>query len=79
MVFVELGNCGFESELAAGNLQSLNEICRAGEQHKISLTEGPVRSGNEVAYYNGLFAVCWVRIQVPHRPRADESLLISAL
>src|SRR5205823_1199682 len=33
MEFVELGNGGFESELATGNLQSLNEICGAGEQH----------------------------------------------
>src|SRR5205814_10168581 len=31
--FVELGNGGFESELATGDLQSLNEICGAGEQH----------------------------------------------
>jgi hypothetical protein len=31
--FVELGNGGFESELATGNLQTLNEICGAGEQH----------------------------------------------
>src|SRR6185437_2544939 len=31
--FVELGNGGFESKLATGNLQSLNEICGAGEQH----------------------------------------------
>src|SRR6516164_7187431 len=30
--FVELGNGGFESELAAGNLQSLDEIGGAGEQ-----------------------------------------------
>ena len=33
VVFVELGNGSFESELATGNLQSLNEICGAGEQH----------------------------------------------
>jgi hypothetical protein len=31
--FVELGNGGFESELAAGNLQPLDEIGGAGEQH----------------------------------------------
>ena len=30
--FVELGNGGFESEFAAGNLQSLDEIGGAGEQ-----------------------------------------------
>jgi hypothetical protein len=33
VVFVELGNSGFESELAAGNLRSLDEIGGAGEQH----------------------------------------------
>src|SRR6267378_4490995 len=33
VVFVELGNGGFESELAAGNLQSLDEIGGAGEQN----------------------------------------------
>ena len=33
MEFVELGNGGFESELAAGNLQPLDEIGGAGEQH----------------------------------------------
>jgi hypothetical protein len=31
--FVELGNGGFEGELAAGNLQPLDEIGGAGEQH----------------------------------------------
>jgi hypothetical protein len=31
--FVELGNGGFESELATGNLQPLDEIGGAGEQH----------------------------------------------
>src|SRR5947209_7350412 len=31
--FVELGNGGFESELAAGNLQPLDKIGGAGEQH----------------------------------------------
>src|SRR6516165_9318342 len=30
---VELGDGGFESELATGNLQSLDEIGGAGEQH----------------------------------------------
>src|SRR5262249_60401302 len=33
MEFVELGNGGFESELAAGNLQPLDEISGAGRQH----------------------------------------------
>ena len=33
MEFVELGNSGFERELAAGNLQPLDEIGGAGEQH----------------------------------------------
>src|SRR5215831_9905607 len=33
VVFVELGNGGFEGELAAGNLQPLDEIGGAGEQH----------------------------------------------
>ena len=33
MVFVELGDGGFESEFAAGNLQPLDEIGGAGEQH----------------------------------------------
>jgi hypothetical protein len=31
--FVQLGNGGFEGEFAAGDLQSLNQICGAGEQH----------------------------------------------
>src|SRR5215467_3732181 len=31
--FVELGDGGFESELATGNLQPLDEIGGAGEQH----------------------------------------------
>jgi len=31
--FVELGNGGFENELAADNLQPLDEIGGAGEQH----------------------------------------------
>src|SRR5258707_9033932 len=33
MEFVELGNSGFESELAAGNLQALDKIGGSGEQH----------------------------------------------
>ena len=33
MEFVELGNSGFESELAAGDLQPLDEIGGAREQH----------------------------------------------
>ena len=33
MEFVELGDGGFESELAAGDLQPLDEIGGAGEHH----------------------------------------------
>src|SRR3984893_7478085 len=33
MEFVELGNSGFESELATGNLQSLDKIGGSGEHH----------------------------------------------
>jgi hypothetical protein len=36
MVFVELGNDGFESELAAGNLQPLDEIGGAGRTARAS-------------------------------------------
>ena len=50
MEFVELGNGGFESELAAGNLQSLDEIGGAGEQHAPAIFDkGEAESRRKVA------------------------------
>ena len=48
--FVELGNGGFESELAAGNLQSLDEIGGAGEQDTPAIFDkGEAESRRKVA------------------------------
>ena len=50
MEFVELGNSGFERELAAGNLQPLDEIGGAGEQHAPAiLDESEAESCRKVA------------------------------
>ena len=50
MVFVELGNGGFESELAAGDLQPLYEIGGAGEQHASAVfDEGEAKSCRQTA------------------------------
>jgi hypothetical protein len=48
--FVEPGNGGFESELATGDLQPLNEICGAGEQHAPAIFDkGEAESRRKVA------------------------------
>jgi hypothetical protein len=50
MEFVELGNGGFESELAAGNLQPLDEIGGAGKQHAPAVFDkGKAERRREVA------------------------------
>ncbi len=50
MEFVELGNGGFESEFAAGNLQPLDEIGGAGEQHAPAVfDEGEAERCRQVA------------------------------
>jgi len=62
MEFVELGNGGFESEFAAGNLQSLDEIGGAGEQHAPAIFDkGEAESRRKVA----LAAACRGRDIVP--------------
>ena len=49
--FVELGNGGFESEFAAGNLQPLDEIGGAGEQHAPAvLNESEAERRRKVAF-----------------------------
>ena len=60
MEFVELGNGGFESELAAGNLQSLDEIGGTGEQHAPAIFDkGEAESRRKVA----LAAAWWPKQQ----------------
>ena len=49
--FVELGNGGFESELATGNLQPLDEIDGAGEQYAPAVfDESEAESCRKVAF-----------------------------
>jgi len=51
MEFVELGDGGFESQLAAGDLQALDEISRAGEQDAPApVDEGEAKSRRQVAF-----------------------------
>jgi hypothetical protein len=50
VVFVELGNSDFESELATGNLQPLEKIGGAGELHAPAVfDESEAESGRKVA------------------------------
>jgi hypothetical protein len=37
MIFVELGDCRFESEIAQRDLELLDEVCRSGEQHAVTI------------------------------------------
>ncbi len=39
MVFVELGNSAFQGQVAAGQLQLLDEIGGAGEQHAPAIVD----------------------------------------
>src|SRR5467141_4171504 len=60
MEFVELGNGGFESELATGDLQSLDEIGGPGEQHAPAIFDkGEAESRRKVA----LAAAWWPKQQ----------------
>ena len=50
MVFVELGNGGFEREFAAGDLQTLDEIGCAGEEHAPAVFDkGEAESSRQMA------------------------------
>jgi hypothetical protein len=62
VVFVELGNGSFESELAAGDLQPLDEIGGSGEQHAPAIfDESEAESCRKVA----LAAARWPKRRAP--------------
>ena len=45
MVFVELGDGGFQREFAAGDLEALDEVGGAGEHHAPAILDEPEADG----------------------------------
>ena len=73
VIFVELGNSGFEREVAAGNLQPLDEIGGAGEQNAPAvLNKREAQCRCEMALAPGPAArttANWRRYSTMHRQR----------